>query len=204
MGFCVTSTAPKLCFDLYLMCASAPIGMVLLRVRKALAYCFTDTSGHDLALSCLTCIHEESRSYGVFPLASTAHCFTPRLVRGLHSMPSCSIFFGGRGRGSNLGPLLTSELPPVPPSCMLPSDSRQVMLVIWFHFPSFSKKPTHGGRMSPAEIGWNIATPQPKCCIFFAYLTPRISPRDAMVVATEVAGTETFVYASCWKEVQDC
>lgn len=130
MGFCVTSTAPKLCFDLYLMCASAPIGMVLLRVGKGLAYCFVYINGHYLAPSCSICIHEESKSYGVFPLASTAHCLTPRLVRGLHSMPSCVIFFGGRGSGSNLGPLLTAELPPAPPPCVLPSDSRQVMLAI--------------------------------------------------------------------------
>ena len=55
--------------------------------------------------------------------------------------------------------------------------------------------------MSPAEIGWNIAMPHPKCCIFFAYWTPRVSFRGAMVSATEAIETEDIVYASCWKEV---
>ena len=53
--------------------------------------------------------------------------------------------------------------------------------------------------MSPAEIGWNNAIPHPKCCIFFAYLMPRLSARDAMVMATNIDGRESFVCAPCWE-----
>ena len=57
--------------------------------------------------------------------------------------------------------------------------------------------------MSPAEIGWNMAIPHPKCRIFLAYWTPKLSPRGAMVVATEVDGAENVVGAPCWEEDGD-
>ena len=50
--------------------------------------------------------------------------------------------------------------------------------------------------MSPAEIGWNMAIPHPKCRIFFAYLTPKLSPGGAMDVATDVSRDGKLVRAS--------